>query len=209
MRNVVLQAALNASGAEIDPHHLPPDIATQSPYRNATTPDQLPVTDLEELEKQAITRALARSRGHQGVVAEQLGISRRTLSRKLKQYRIERRSEAGSELGCAQVFRASITTQVSIASRHGQQTATTVNVSEGGIAVEGIRDPHQLTGVLTIQFMIPGESGAVIARAQVEWADPQGHAGFRFIQIDKASRATLDEWLQRERSQVAAESTTR
>ena len=93
LRNVVIQSAMLAEGTELNPNHLPPEIAIGS-----TQPVQVPVassksgritvqstvTDLEELEKQTILRALTQTGGHQGKAAEQLGISRRTLSRKLK-----------------------------------------------------------------------------------------------------------------------------
>jgi two-component system, NtrC family, response regulator AtoC len=44
---------------------------------------------LEELEKQAIARALQASEGNRTRAAEQLGISRRTLHRKIAEYGFE------------------------------------------------------------------------------------------------------------------------
>jgi transcriptional regulator with PAS, ATPase and Fis domain len=46
-------------------------------------------TNLESVEKRAILEALYTSGGHQQKAASQLGISRRTLNRKLKLYRPE------------------------------------------------------------------------------------------------------------------------
>jgi DNA-binding NtrC family response regulator len=43
-------------------------------------------TDLDGLERRAILDALEETRGHRQRAAERLGISRRTLSRKLKSY---------------------------------------------------------------------------------------------------------------------------
>ena len=48
----------------------------------------MPVGNLDSMEEQMIIRALERSGGHRGQAADQLGISRRTLSRKLKEYSI-------------------------------------------------------------------------------------------------------------------------
>ncbi len=48
----------------------------------------MPVGNLDSMEEQMIIRALERSGGHRSQAAEQLGISRRTLSRKLKEYNI-------------------------------------------------------------------------------------------------------------------------
>jgi DNA-binding NtrC family response regulator len=44
---------------------------------------------LEQLERAYIFHILARENGHQSRTAERLGIDRRTLYRKLKQYRLE------------------------------------------------------------------------------------------------------------------------
>jgi DNA-binding NtrC family response regulator len=44
---------------------------------------------LEQLERAYIFHVLARESGHQSRTAERLGIDRRTLYRKLKQYRLE------------------------------------------------------------------------------------------------------------------------
>jgi len=46
-------------------------------------------TNLESIEKRAILNALTASGGHQQRAAAQLGISRRTLNRKLKLYNPE------------------------------------------------------------------------------------------------------------------------
>src|SRR5207253_3233679 len=43
-------------------------------------------TDLDSLEAKAIQKALQTTGGHRGRAAEQLGISRRTLSRKLREF---------------------------------------------------------------------------------------------------------------------------
>lgn len=54
---------------------------------------------LDELEREYITRVLAEERGHQSRAAQVLGIDRRTLYRKLKQYRAQdavRRAAAGA-----------------------------------------------------------------------------------------------------------------
>ena len=47
------------------------------------------VLNLDEMERQAIREALERTGGHHQRAAELLGISRRTLTRKLKIYRME------------------------------------------------------------------------------------------------------------------------
>lgn len=87
LRNVLLRAALFASGREIRPSDLPletllrPGTASEEKY------------SLEDLEQHTIFRVLNQTNGHQQKAAELLGISRRTLIRKLKLYRSTGKSD--------------------------------------------------------------------------------------------------------------------
>src|SRR5205814_8677902 len=105
------------------------------------------VTELDDMEKQAILRALERVGGHQGMAADQLGISRRTLSRKLKQYHLESATQpAPAPLGKLsefeqQYFRARLDVPGQIVSDDAQLTCKVLNVSAGGVAIDGIREP--------------------------------------------------------------------
>jgi len=83
LRNVVTKAAVLAQCEEISAGDLP--IAVSSRY----VVESAAATNLESLEKRAILEALSASGGHQQRAAAQLGISRRTLTRKLKLYRPE------------------------------------------------------------------------------------------------------------------------
>src|SRR5579863_1991957 len=81
LRNSLNKAILFAAGPRIEPRDLPLDIMQGR---------KLPVQDeysLEGLEEQTIRRVLAQTGGHQQKAADLLGISRRTLIRKLKLYR--------------------------------------------------------------------------------------------------------------------------
>jgi two-component system NtrC family response regulator len=80
LRNVIIKAAMAAGESEIEVHHLP---AYVMPARSRPTLD---AGDLDSLERAAIFNALEKSGGHQQRAADLLGISRRTLSRKLKTY---------------------------------------------------------------------------------------------------------------------------
>jgi len=86
LRNVVTKAAVLARGTEIaardlllGPLRVPPESA---PVPVLT----VPTANLDGMEKNTILRVLAQTNGHQQRAAELLGISRRTLSRKLKLY---------------------------------------------------------------------------------------------------------------------------
>jgi len=78
LRNVVVQAAIMTEGEIIEPQRL--SIAIQ-----AAAPPNGPVT-LDDMERVMILKALTDTDGQHQRVAETLGISLRTLSRKLKAY---------------------------------------------------------------------------------------------------------------------------
>jgi len=83
LRNVLTRAAIAAAGAPIEPCHL----ALPAAPRGCSQPVLL--KGLDSLERDAIFRALQQTGGHRQKAAALLGISRRTLSRKLRQYEEE------------------------------------------------------------------------------------------------------------------------
>jgi DNA-binding NtrC family response regulator len=84
LRNAVVTAGLLASVPEITLADLPPEINARVRAPNSATP-----TRLKEMEQQMIIEALAKTGGSSQRAAAMLGISKRTLSRKLKRYEIE------------------------------------------------------------------------------------------------------------------------
>jgi transcriptional regulator with PAS, ATPase and Fis domain len=85
LRNVVTKAAVLAREPEIRAGDLM--LASQrAPLEAAAAVTTLPSANLDGMEKNTILRVLAQTNGHQQKAAELLGISRRTLSRKLKLY---------------------------------------------------------------------------------------------------------------------------
>jgi DNA-binding NtrC family response regulator len=214
LRNVVIQSAMIAEGNEIQPNDLPTEIvmgaaqpatvvtAAAAPVGNsAKITVQSTVTDLEELEKQTILRSLAQTGGHQGKAAEQLGISRRTLSRKLKLYNLNNDRGNDGPLGSLnreqqQYFRAGIDLPVAIKNNKGEQLeARIINLSSGGMCVTGIDNPLQCSGELDIRFPLPETEEMVETKARVAWADVQKKAGLRFINFPMHAQITLDRWL--------------
>jgi DNA-binding NtrC family response regulator len=209
LKNIVLQSALNVRGDEIQVADLPPELRTvrlpppaEGSLLAAFEPGA-PTAALDDLERQAIVRALAHTAGHQGQAAEQLGISRRTLSRKLKQYRLERRGYSLGALSPSeqQYYRASIAVPVAIGSRRGEETVQTMNLSTGGMAIEGVQNPFQFTGEVTLAFSIPGLAAKFSARAQVVWSDANGRAGLRFTALEGHLARRLSGWLQEKQAE--------
>jgi two-component system response regulator HydG len=95
LRNVVTKAAVLAQTQEITAADLP--VSTSGITVSARCVAESAVADnLESIEKRAIMEALHASGGHQQRAAAQLGISRRTLNRKLKLYRPEAPEAAGA-----------------------------------------------------------------------------------------------------------------
>ena len=89
LRNVVTKAAVLACGDTIEASDLPFAPAVRPKISGPVLIDQVTATNLDRLEKRTILETLAKTNGHQQRAAELLGISRRTLSRKLKLYGME------------------------------------------------------------------------------------------------------------------------
>ena len=87
LRNVVTKAAVLAESDEISPADLTLPVASEAAEETAASSARS--SNLESLEKRAILEALSATGGHQQKAAVRLGISRRTLNRKLKLYHPE------------------------------------------------------------------------------------------------------------------------
>jgi len=95
LRNVVTKAAVLAQNQEITAADL--SVSTSGIAVSARCVVESAVAvNLESIEKRAIIEALNASGGHQQRAAKQLGISRRTLNRKLKLYRPGASEAAGA-----------------------------------------------------------------------------------------------------------------
>jgi CheY-like chemotaxis protein len=75
-----------------------------------------------------------------------------------------------------------------------QEKATLVNLAPGGMAVLfGKKLPP--TSKVYFQFKLPGQTASVRLSGQMVWQDWNGRAGVQFIDVPKASRKLLDEFL--------------
>ena len=81
LRNVVVRAAIFAPGPEITVSDLPEEFG-----EDGFTAGIHNLAGLDELERNAILKALEETNGHQQRAATKLGISKRTLQRKIKSY---------------------------------------------------------------------------------------------------------------------------
>lgn len=83
LKNVVVRAAVLAPGPQITVEDLPEEF-----LQVAFAEGLCELAVLPGLEKAAIIKALQESSGHQERAAERLGISRRTLQRRIKSYQL-------------------------------------------------------------------------------------------------------------------------
>ncbi len=202
LRNVVLHLTVLQDLSEIRADQLPETIRTPSagvPLIGGNNGSH----DLGDLEKKTILRALAECGGHQGRAAQQLGISRRTLLRKLKRYRDV--SDGGDNLVGAlrtESFRTTLEVPVTIVSEHAQLEATSVNLSVGGMGLQGISNAFQVAGGIKLQFTLPGDTEQLEAGAQVMWADVDGKAGVKFTQLLPDTAARLESWIRQQQTEL-------
>jgi len=75
-----------------------------------------------------------------------------------------------------------------------QERATLVNVAQDGMSVRfGKKLPP--VGKVYFTFQLPGQSSSVRLSGQVIWQDWNGRAGIQFVDVPKASRRLLTEFL--------------
>jgi DNA-binding NtrC family response regulator len=86
--HVVESAAVLCDGSEILPSHLPAALRTSVPPPPSGPEGAERLPTLQELERAHIERALRATDGHRGNAARMLGISERSLYRKLEEYRL-------------------------------------------------------------------------------------------------------------------------
>ncbi|MBN1234376.1 MAG: sigma-54-dependent Fis family transcriptional regulator [Candidatus Coatesbacteria bacterium] len=85
LRNLLESMFIIAPSTGANLEHLP-DYFFQSPFPRLAIPYEDEVVTLYEVEKQAIKKALEKAGGNRTIAAKKLGISVRTLQRKLKEY---------------------------------------------------------------------------------------------------------------------------
>jgi two-component system response regulator AtoC len=90
LQSVLQQALLQASGSVLLPAHVPVDpLDTAIGQATETVPHYRPGISLSELEREAIQQCLIETGGNRQKSADRLGISTRTLLRKIREYRLD------------------------------------------------------------------------------------------------------------------------
>src|SRR6202043_2289802 len=122
----------------------------------------VPLGNLENMEEQMIIRALEQTGGHRAHAAEQLGISRRTLSRKMREYEIDAPAGgAAAKLGIIsedqqKFFRSKVNISVTLKNAQGKELQVqAVNLSTGGMGLDVVSDPTGFAGLVDVSFLLP------------------------------------------------------
>ena len=203
LRNLVAQLAMAGTGKQIVLAEVQAELSGERPLAPSSSA-AMPLGNLENMEEQMIISALERTSGHRAQAAEQLGISRRTLSRKLREYEIDvptgdRRATLGTISNEQQkFFRAKVNMPVTLQNANGKECqAQAVNLSTGGMGLDSIPDPVVFTGLLSVSFLLPDSETVIQAKGRLMWADAGGKAGLRFVVIEPALFEQLQHWTNR------------
>lgn len=199
LRNLVAKVSMESSGAEIDFSKLSAALTGEPTAMRQTA--SMPVGNLDSMEEQMIIKALERTAGHRTQAAEQLGISRRTLSRKLKEYNISFAAGEGSaSLGFISTeqqkfFRARVEIAVTVKNAQGEEIHVQgVNLSTGGMGLDGLKEPLRFSGLLDVSFLLPDSEILFQAKARLMWIGDEGRVGIRFVVIEPALFEHLQHW---------------
>ena len=202
LRNLVARMAMESPSTEIDFSRITAALTGEPAALRQTA--SMPVGNLESMEEQMIIKALERTGGQRTIAAEQLGISRRTLSRKLKEYNINfapgEKTASLSFISNDQqkFFRARVETQVTIRNSQGEEiTVQGKNLSTGGMGLDGLKEPLRFAGLLDVSFLLPESDIRFHAKARLMWVGDEGRVGIRFAVIEPALFEQLQHWTNR------------
>jgi two-component system, response regulator FlrC len=193
LRNVVFRAVMQAKNAAVEL------MAGDLELPGVSSEEQQPVPisgDLSHVEREAIFQALKRCNGNQGQAAEALGISRRTLIRKLKLYRASGMDAPAGAIGLSQqrYYRARLEIPVRMKCADEHFDGVLVNLSLGGA---GIKTDKLLRhgAPVSLCFSMPGASREMEMMGRVAWANKEGQYGIQFADLPAPLRSTVQRWI--------------
>ncbi len=202
LRNLVARLAMEFPESEIDFPRVTAALSGEPAALRQTA--SMPVGNLESMEEQMIIKALERTGGQRTQAAEQLGISRRTLSRKLKEYNINfAPGDSSAALGIIsneqqKFFRAQVEIPVTVRNTKGEEAQVCgVNLSTGGMGLDGLKEPLRFGGLLDVSFDLPQTDVRFEAKARLMWVGDEGRVGIRFAVIEPALFEQLQHWTNR------------
>jgi len=203
LRNLVAKLAMATEERQITGAQVAAELRGE-PAASIRGSGAVPLGNLENMEEQMIIRALEQTGGRRAQAAEQLGISRRTLSRKLREYEIDvPAGESSARLGIIsedqqKFFRAKVNLCVTLRNAHGKELQVqALNLSTGGMGLDVVSDPTGFAGLIDVSFLLPDSETMICAKGRLAWADAGGRAGLRFVVIEPALFQQLQHWTNR------------
>ena len=198
LKNVVFGAVLQARDAQSEISASDLRFPDSVSARRRFVPTD---SDLDQVEKRAILHALENSGGNQGKAAEALGISRRTLIRKLKIYREAGLEDSSGSLSLNQqrYYRAQLELPIQAKYAGEQFDAVLLNISAGGAGIRAEK-PLKSGAPVALVFAIPGSNPEtpVELPGRVTWTNKSGQYGIQFAEIPPALRTSLQRWVRTE-----------
>lgn len=197
LKNVVFGAVLQAKDAhfEITASDLRFPDSVSASRRSSTD------ADLDQMEKRAILQALEKNGGNQGKAAEALGISRRTLIRKLKIYREAGLEDSSGTMSPSQqrYYRAQLELPIKMKYAGEQFDAVLLNISAGGAGTK-TEKPLKSGAPVALIFSVPGSAseGETEFPGRVTWTNKGGQYGIQFDDLPASLRTSLQRWLRTE-----------
>jgi len=202
LRNLIARMAMESPGSQIDFSKLTAALTGEPSALRQTA--SMPVSNLDSMEEQMIIKALERTGGQRTLAAEQLGISRRTLSRKLKEYNISfAPGDSTASLGFIsneqqKFFRARVEIPVTVRNSQGDQIQVQgMNLSTGGMGLDGVKEPLRFAGMVDVSFVLPDSDVQFQAKARLMWIGEEGRVGIRFAVIEPVLFEQLQHWTNR------------
>jgi PAS domain S-box-containing protein len=199
LRNLVAKVAMESFASEVDFAKVTAAISGEPTALRQTA--SMPAGNLESMEEQMIIKALERTGGQRALAAEQLGISRRTLSRKLKEYNINFAQGSGTPPLASisneqqKFFRARVQIPVTVRNAKGEEICVQgVNLSTGGMGLDGLTEPLRFSGLLDVSFILPESDIQFEAKARLMWIGDEKRVGIRFAVIEPAIFEQLQHW---------------
>jgi len=203
LRNLVAKLAMATEDRQITGAEVVAELSGE-PVAAVRGSGAVPLGNLENMEEQMIIRALEQTGGHRAQAAEQLGISRRTLSRKLREYEIDvPAGESSARLGVIsedqqKFFRAKVNVSVNLKNAQSKELQVqAVNLSTGGMGLDVVNDPAGFAGLLDVSFLLPESETEIQAKGRLVWAEAGGRAGLRFVVVEPALFEQLQHWTNR------------
>ena len=194
LRNSVFRAVMLAKNADREITAM--DLKLPQ-AKTASAANDITLTDgYGQFERQKIFDTLDRCGGNQGKAAQALGISRRTLLRKLKVYR-EGHSEPAIGTLCLQqqrYYRAKLSLPVTVIHESGEDPGTLLNLSLGGAALS-TDTVLKFGSVVRIRLQLPESERQTELCGSVAWSNYDGDHGIQFRDLQPHDRTSLEQWL--------------